>query len=249
MQHALSRTVHHAVQSPTHSFQKAQQRPMAQINEQKGSSRPSLSRICLGTMFFGAATQENAAHSLLNLAAERGVNCFDTAEMYPVPQSAVHQGRSEIVFGNWLQEQRREDIIVAAKVTGPGQMPWIRAGPASLSAKDIHEALEGSLKRLQTDYIDIYQLHWPDRYVPMFGEVDFRPENAYSSVPIEEQMQALSRAVTAGKAGLLASPKSPSFKTRTACCAEPLTAAWLRCAMRKTLGCWPIVLLQWACSL
>lgn len=98
--------------------------------EQKGPSRPSLSRICLGmcqrlhlqvtaqacnqravvcvgTMFFGAATQEDAAHSLLNLAAERGVNCFDTAEMYPVPQSAVHQGQSEIVFGNWLQEHRR----------------------------------------------------------------------------------------------------------------------------------------------
>jgi len=121
MQHALSKTPHHAVQNPTHSFQK---------NKQTGPSTPSLSRICLGmcqrlqlqvtaqayderavvyigTMFFGAATQENAAHSLLNLAAERGVNCFDTAEMYPVPQSAVHQGQSEIVFGNWLQEQRR----------------------------------------------------------------------------------------------------------------------------------------------
>ncbi|KAL0054437.1 hypothetical protein WJX82_008842 [Trebouxia sp. C0006] len=193
MQNALSN------HTPTHSFQKAQQRPLAQSNKQKGPSRPSLSRICLGTMFFGAATQQNAAHSMLNLAAERGVNCFDTAEMYPVPQSAVHQGQSEIVFGNWLQEQRREDIVVATKVTGPGQMPWIRGGPASLSAKDILEALEGSLNRLHTDYIDIYQLHWPDRYVPMFGEVEFRPENAYSSVPIEEQMQALSKAVTAGK--------------------------------------------------
>lgn len=124
MQNALSN------HTPTHSFQKAQQRPLAQSNKQKGPSRPSLSRICLGickrlhlqvtaqacsqsavvyigTMFFGAATQQNAAHSMLNLAAERGVNCFDTAEMYPVPQSAVHQGQSEIVFGNWLQEQRR----------------------------------------------------------------------------------------------------------------------------------------------
>ncbi|KAL0054438.1 hypothetical protein WJX82_008842 [Trebouxia sp. C0006] len=161
MQNALSN------HTPTHSFQKAQQRPLAQSNKQKGPSRPSLSRICLGTMFFGAATQQNAAHSMLNLAAERGVNCFDTAEMYPVPQSAVHQGQSEIVFGNWLQEQRREDIVVATKVTGPGQMPWIRGGPASLSAKDILEALEGSLNRLHTDYIDIYQLHWPDRYVPI----------------------------------------------------------------------------------
>ncbi len=130
MQHALSKTPHHAVQSPTHSFQKAQQRPLAQTNEQKGPSRPSLSRICLGmcqllhwqvtaqackqravvctgTMFFGAASHENAAHSLLNLAAERGVNCFDTAEMYPVPQSAVHQGQSETIFGSWLQGQRR----------------------------------------------------------------------------------------------------------------------------------------------
>ncbi len=120
----------HSNHTPIHSFQKAQQRPLAQSNKQKGPSRPSLSRICLGicqrlhlqvtaqacsqsavvyigTMFFGAATQQNAAHSMLNLAAERGVNCFDTAEMYPVPQSAVHQGQSEIVFGNWLQEQRR----------------------------------------------------------------------------------------------------------------------------------------------
>ena len=130
MQHALSKTSHLAVQSPTHSFQTLQQRPLAQTNEQKDPSRPSLSRICLGmcqrlhlpvtaqachqravictgTMFFGAATQENAAHTLLNLAAERSVNCFDTAEMYPVPQSAAHQGQSEIVFGNWLQGQRR----------------------------------------------------------------------------------------------------------------------------------------------
>ena len=123
-------SVKHLTTPSTLSFEKAQPRTLAQTKKQKGPSRPSLSRICLGmcqqlhllvtaqacdqramvcigTMFFGAATQENAAHSLLNLAAERGVNCFDTAEMYPVPQSAVHQGQSEIVFGNWLQEQRR----------------------------------------------------------------------------------------------------------------------------------------------
>ncbi|KAL3137096.1 hypothetical protein ABBQ32_006680 [Trebouxia sp. C0010 RCD-2024] len=94
----------------------------------------------------------------------------------------------------------REDCIIATKVTGPSaHMEWIRGGPTSLNAQNIQEALDSSLMRLQTDYIDIFQLHWPDRYVPMFGEVDFQPVNSYSSVPLEEQLGALSAAVAAGK--------------------------------------------------
>ncbi|CAL8462223.1 g1754 [Coccomyxa elongata] len=160
----------------------------------------SVSRLCLGTMLFGESTTACSAATLLNQAAESGVNFFDTAEMYPVPQRAATQGRSEAILGSWLRSRCREDFVIATKVTGPsGQMTWIRNGPSALDSASITAAIDGSLQRLGTDYIDLYQLHWPDRYVPMFGETRYHPENAYTAVPLEQQLEALAAAQQAGK--------------------------------------------------
>ncbi|BDA46087.1 Protein tas [Coccomyxa sp. Obi] len=160
----------------------------------------SVSRICLGTMLFGESANACSAATLLNQAAESGVNFFDTAEMYPVPQRAETQGMSEAILGSWMRSQCREDFVIATKVTGPsGQMTWIRNGPSALDSASITAAIDGSLQRLRTDYIDLYQLHWPDRYVPMFGETRYQPENAYTAVPLEQQLEALAAAQKAGK--------------------------------------------------
>ncbi|BBN20432.1 hypothetical protein MPTK1_8g18990 [Marchantia polymorpha subsp. ruderalis] len=162
----------------------------------------NVSKLCLGTMTFGEQNSYEDAREQLNFARESGINFFDVAEMYPVPQRAESQGKSEIYLGRWLKEAQvsRERVLVATKATGPsGQMTWIRGGPTSLDSKNIEQAIDGSLKRLGCDYIDLYQLHWPDRYVPMFGDIDYDPTASYAPVPIEEQLEALSRAKEAGK--------------------------------------------------
>lgn len=130
---------------------------------QIGTTDLHVSPLCFGTMLFGEGTDEPSAHALLDAAADAGINFWDSAEMYPVPQSAATQGQSEIILGNWLRHRRRSDFIIATKIAGPGAMEWLRGGPYSLDGKNITEAIEGSLKRLQTDYIDLIQLHWPDR--------------------------------------------------------------------------------------
>lgn len=150
-------------------------------------------------MLFGEGTAEPEAQRLLSRAAERGVNFFDTAEMYPVPQRAETQGRSEEILGRWLRRRDRSRYVVATKVAGPGGMGWLRGGPAALDGANIAAAIDGSLARLQTDTIDLLQLHWPDRYVPMFGELEYDPTRAYAACPVEEQLEALAAAVAAGK--------------------------------------------------
>ncbi|GAX82161.1 hypothetical protein CEUSTIGMA_g9589.t1 [Chlamydomonas eustigma] len=166
-----------------------------------GSSNLRVPSLCLGTMLFGESTEYNTACHLMNKCLERGVNFFDTAEMYPVPQASETQGASEKMLGDWLKSKDRSKIIISTKVSGPsGQMTWIRGGPMKVDAKNIASAIEGSLMRLGTDYIDLYQIHWPDRYVPMFGDVDYRTTYAYSeAVPLEVQLEALGRAVREGK--------------------------------------------------
>ncbi|MCO5581324.1 hypothetical protein L7F22_035204 [Adiantum nelumboides] len=223
-------------------------------------------------MTFGEQLNFEEASRQLNMAIENGINFIDSAEMYPVPQNARSQGKSEEYVGQWLKQKEfsRDKVFLATKsrtkkrdavsneerwagcwhsrgtdcadvafvcctdqlmlckdvptcwpetvqksgdiavdcwgcfwidhIWGPsGQMTWIRGGPLCLDGKNIMDAVNGSLKRLQTDYIDLYQLHWPDRYVPMFGEVDYDPSCKYSSVPLEEQLEALSSAVSLGK--------------------------------------------------
>ncbi|TYI00448.1 hypothetical protein ES332_A11G135300v1 [Gossypium tomentosum] len=175
----------------------------------------TVSRLCLGTMTFGEQNSLPQSLRLLDQAFDAGINFFDSAEMYPVPQRAETQGKSEEYFGQWVRKRKisRDRVVIATKVAGPsGQMSWIRDGPKCLDAKNITEAVDGSLKRLQMDHIDLYQIHWPDRsrhfkvlhscvssYVPMFGETEYDPVRQFSSVPIEEQLDALGRAVDAGK--------------------------------------------------
>lgn len=130
---------------------------------QIGETDLSVSPICFGTMLFGESTDDATAACLLGVAADAGINFWDSAEMYPVPQSAATQGRSEAILGAWLRGQRRQDHIVCTKVAGPGGMGWLRGGPAAMDGKNIREAIEGSLRRLQTDCIDLVLLHWPDR--------------------------------------------------------------------------------------
>uniref|UniRef100_A0A0D9XUP9 NADP-dependent oxidoreductase domain-containing protein n=1 Tax=Leersia perrieri TaxID=77586 RepID=A0A0D9XUP9_9ORYZ len=137
-------------------------------------------RLCFGTMTMGEQSGPPESLRLLDAAFAAGVNFFDSAEMYPVPQRRETQGRSEELLGRWLRARRvpRDSVVVATKVAGPsGQMTWIRNGPLSLDSQNIAEAIDSSLRRLGVDYIDLYQIHWPDRYVPMFGETEYDPSH------------------------------------------------------------------------
>ena len=158
-----------------------------------------VSELCLGTMTFGEQNTEAEAHQQLDMAIAHGVNFIDTAEMYPVPPRGETQGRTEMYVGSWLARQPRDRIVLATKITGPGRgYDWVRGGPR-ISPEQLREALEGSLRRLRTDYIDLYQIHWPDRYVPMFGESLYDAERERETVPIRMQLETLAEFVRAGK--------------------------------------------------
>ncbi len=159
-------------------------------------------RICLGTMTFGEQVGERDAHALLDHALERGVDFLDTAEMYAVPPKAATYGSTERVLGSWFASRPgvRERVVLATKVAGPSRgMPWIRDGSANLTRTDVVRACDDSLRRLQTERIDLYQIHWPNRNSPTFGALYFDPsrDGEYSSVL--EQLDALASLVTAGK--------------------------------------------------
>jgi len=156
--------------------------------------------VCLGTMTFGEQTSEADAHAQLDYALAAGVNFIDTAEMYAVPARPETSGASEEIVGRWLARQARDKVIVATKVAGPARsMSWIRNGPLALDRANIRAAIEGSLRRLQTDYIDLYQLHWPERNQPMFGQWQFDPAGERGATPIREQIEALAELVREGK--------------------------------------------------
>ncbi|UXY14615.1 aldo/keto reductase [Chitiniphilus purpureus] len=160
----------------------------------------TVSAICLGTMTFGEQNSTAEAHAQLDRALAAGVNFIDTAEMYPVPARAETQGRTEAILGDWLVRQPRDRVVVASKVAGPQRgMAWMRGGP-QYTADQIVAACDASLSRLRTDYIDLYQLHWPARHVPMFGETDFDPAKEPTEVPsVYVQLEALDQLVRAGK--------------------------------------------------
>ena len=165
-----------------------------------GTSDLKISELALGTMTFGQQNSEKEAHQQLDYAVAQGVNLIDTAEMYPVPGRAETQGRTEQFIGSWLVSQVREKLIIATKVAGPSRgFDWIRGGPRSLDRANIEAAIGSSLRRLQTDYIDLYQIHWPARNVPMFGHNEYDPNREYDSTAIEEQLTALSELVASGK--------------------------------------------------
>ena len=158
-----------------------------------------ISKICLGTMTFGEQNSEAEAHSQLDLAYERGVNFIDTAEMYPVPPKPDTQGVTESYIGNWLKKSgKRDKVVLATKVAGPRNVPYIRENMA-LDRRNIHDAVEASLNRLQTDYIDLYQLHWPQRETNCFGTLNYPYQENHSGVTIADALEALAELVRAGK--------------------------------------------------
>lgn len=165
-----------------------------------GSSDLLVSEICLGTMTWGEQNTEREAHEQLDAAVAAGVNFIDAAEMYPVPPKAETQGRTEQYLGSWLKARgTRARVILATKVTGPADMPWLRGGPRQ-SRSHIRQALEGSLRRLQTDYVDLYQVHWPDRSTNFFGKLGYEPRDDAGAIPIAETLETLGELVKAGKA-------------------------------------------------
>jgi aryl-alcohol dehydrogenase-like predicted oxidoreductase len=165
-----------------------------------GSSDLKVSEIAMGTMTFGQQNTLAEACAQLDYALAQGVNFIDTAEMYPVPGKVETQGRTEEYVGKWLQTRVRDKIIVATKVTGPSRgFGWIRNGPQSLDRYNIMAAIETSLRRLQTDYVDLYQIHWPARNVPMFGKSIYNPVLEHPATSVEEQLTVLSELVKSGK--------------------------------------------------
>jgi aryl-alcohol dehydrogenase-like predicted oxidoreductase len=157
--------------------------------------------VCLGTMTFGEQNSEAEAHAQLDWALAHGIAFVDTAEMYPIPPRKETQGRTESIVGAWIARNRarRKDFVLASKIAGPGRRDWIRNGDTHVSAKTVPWAIDDSLKRLQTDWIDLYQIHWPERYVPGFGAWQFDPALEREAVPIAEQVGALAKAIQAGK--------------------------------------------------
>jgi len=168
---------------------------------QLGTSDLRVTPICLGTMTFGEQVNEADAHALLDRSLARGVNFIDTAEMYAVPAKAETCGATETIIGNWLAKNpgARQQLVLATKVAGPSRgMPWIREN-SGMNGQDILAACDASLRRLQTDVIDLYQIHWPERHVPAFGMAYYDPSKEKSVTPIHEQLDALAQLVKAGK--------------------------------------------------
>ncbi len=167
-----------------------------------GETGIKVSAICLGTMTWGEQNSEEEAHAQMDYALEQGVNFFDTAELYPVPPRKETYGLTEQYIGSWFKaRQNRDKIILASKAAGPeSALSYMRGGP-QLNGKQIHSALEESLRRLQTDYIDLYQLHWPARTANYFGQLGYVPKAKTDPPPpsIKESLAALQELVQAGK--------------------------------------------------
>jgi aryl-alcohol dehydrogenase-like predicted oxidoreductase len=166
-----------------------------------GASALEVTEFCLGTMTWGEQNSEAEAHALIAWALDRGINFLDTAEMYPVPPRRETQGSTERILGAWLGKNRarREKLVVASKIAGPGRREWIRNGNNRVTKQTIPWAIDDSLKRLQTDWIDLYQIHWPERYVPAFGAWQYDPSKEREETPILEQIEAMAAQIKAGK--------------------------------------------------
>ncbi|MEM7170801.1 MAG: aldo/keto reductase [Pseudomonadota bacterium] len=165
-----------------------------------GRSGIEVSAICLGSMTWGVQNTQDEGFEQMDYALDQGVNFIDTAEMYPIAQSAETYGRTEEIIGNWMAERNNRDrMIIATKVIGPGSFSYIRGGKTRHNREHILAAAETSLKRLRTDYIDLYQLHWPDRATNTFGKLAFEPQPEEDMTPLEESLAALDDLVKAGK--------------------------------------------------
>lgn len=169
-----------------------------------GRTSIDVSVIALGTMTFGEQNSEAEGHAQLDLATDLGVNLVDAAEMYPVPPRPETQGRTEEIIGSWLARSpaRRRRVVLATKAAGPardGVRPsHVRGGRTSFTRANLFEAVEQSLRRLRTDHVDLYQLHWPDRSTNTFGKLGFEPVPGEETVAIEETLDALDALVKSG---------------------------------------------------
>ena len=166
-----------------------------------GTSDLEVTPVCLGTMTFGEQVDEATSHAVLDRSLAAGVNFIDTSEMYSVPTKAETFGATETILGNWFAKHpgARQQLILASKVAGPSRgMDWVREGKGMTPA-DIAKSCDASLKRLQTDVIDLYQIHWPERHVPAFGSIYYDPSKETSTTPMLDQLEALGRLVDAGK--------------------------------------------------
>lgn len=165
-----------------------------------GPTDIDVSLICLGTMTWGEQNTEAQAHQQLDLAVAQGVNFIDTAEIYPSPISADTQGETERHIGNWLSRQQRERLVIATKMCpATSNLSYLRDGNNRLDKNNMQRAVEDSLQRLQTDYIDLYQIHWPERDTNFFGRLNYYHAPDKDGVPIAETLQALDELAQAGK--------------------------------------------------
>jgi aryl-alcohol dehydrogenase-like predicted oxidoreductase len=165
-----------------------------------GRTDISVSRICLGTMTFGEQNTEAEAFAQLDLARDAGVNMLDAAELYPVPPKAATAGRTEEIVGAWLAARRnRADVVVATKIAGPG-VPHIAGAKRAFRRDQVRAAVEGSLRRLRTDYIDLYQLHWPERKTNYFGRLGYEHDDKDGGgTPPAEVLDALADEIKDGR--------------------------------------------------
>ncbi|MFZ5698181.1 MAG: NADP(H)-dependent aldo-keto reductase [Pseudomonadota bacterium] len=167
-----------------------------------GGTGIKVSALCLGTMTWGEQNNQDEGFAQMDLACDRGITFFDTAEMYAVPATAKTYGSTETIIGNWFRARpgMRQKIVLASKVCGQANwLPHVRDGKPLLNRKHMEEAINGSLARLQTDYLDLYQLHWPDRNTNYFGKLGYQHDQNETATPIEETLTVLADLVKAGK--------------------------------------------------
>lgn len=167
-----------------------------------GNTDIDVSVICLGTMTWGEQNTPEEAFEQIEYALEQGVNFIDTAELYSIPPQAKTYGRTEEIIGEWLHKSgRRNDIVLASKIAGPGEnwIPHIRGGKTRYNREYIRQAVDASLKRLQTDYLDLYQLHWPERQTNFFGQLGYQHHLDEDFTPLLETLEALEEQRQAGK--------------------------------------------------
>ena len=164
-----------------------------------GNTDIDVSTICLGTMTWGEQNTQEEGFEQMDYALDEGVNFWDTAELYAIPPKKNTYGKTEEVIGNWFQKsKKREKVILATKVSGPG-LSWIRGGGNQFDDKNLNEAVNESLKRLKTDYIDLYQLHWPERKSNFFGKLGYEHEDKNEWNKFEDILTSLDKIVNAGK--------------------------------------------------
>jgi aryl-alcohol dehydrogenase-like predicted oxidoreductase len=165
-----------------------------------GNTDLKVSLICLGTMTWGEQNSEREGFEQMDYSFDQGVNFFDTAELYSVPPRKETWGSTETIIGNWFEAKKnREKVILATKVTGRSGMKWFRNKETRLNKDQIKNALEGSLKRLKTEYIDLYQLHWPDRKANFFGKLTYNHQDEEDFIEIQTQLEVLTELIKEGK--------------------------------------------------